>query len=89
MSHTFGHKKSRNTDEQQGGKTHKRFLEQLHEGHTGHEEESKADQIGKHRLKEKRVQHDEADKESEHNRQDALADAGEVVKHTGRQKAHK
>lgn len=69
----MGHRKKRETGPQQhaegqhGGKTHQRFIEQLHEPVAPSEErESAGKRIeGHHRLNEERQQHDPAEKNSE------------------------
>jgi len=54
---------------QHGKKAHSRFIETLHEGRAPSPDELQAEsQEGRHRLREDREQHDEADKNSEKNR---------------------
>jgi hypothetical protein len=54
---------------QHGKKAHSRFIESLHEGRAPEGQELPAEsQEGRHRLREDREQHDEADKNSEKNR---------------------
>ncbi len=54
---------------QHGKKAHARFIESLHEGRAASAQELGAEaHEGRHRLREDRQQHDEADKNSEKNR---------------------
>ena len=55
----------RHAEGQHGGKTHKRFVEQLQEGTRAPKKTEGAPVEGHHRLLEDRQQHDEAEKGSE------------------------
>ncbi len=64
---------------QHGKKAHSRFIETLHEGRAPAEQELPAEpQEGRHRLREDRQQHDEADKNSEKNRLNLEAKRGRL-----------
>lgn len=55
----------RHAEGQHGGKTHRRFLEQLHEGSAVAKSTEGGRVEGHHRLHQDRQQHDEAEKNSE------------------------
>ena len=55
----------RNAEGQHGDKTHRRFIEQLHEGTRAPKMTDEAPVEGNHRLHQDREQHDEAEKNSE------------------------
>jgi len=71
MSKRDGRQKGAQThaEGQHGKKAHSRFIESLHEGRapSGQELPTRSEE-GRHRLREDREQHDEADKNSEKNR---------------------
>ena len=55
----------RHAEGQHGEKTHRRFIEQLHEPITEREPEHHPTSAGRHRLGKDRQQHDEAEKASD------------------------
>jgi hypothetical protein len=66
---------------QHGAKTHRRFVEQLHESVTQPVEADREGRAieGHHRLHQDRQQHDEAEKDSEKTRAIVVLERGDVV----------